>query len=688
MKKPRARTGGTSSGGGTARAPRPSPGSAKPTRSPAARLSLRGVLEVLLPSPRARLLAALATILGIQGVAMALVAIPAPHAGGDNAAYLTLARALLAGEGYTEFWDPFAPPHSKYPPAYPLLLATMMALGATTWSAFKALSAWLMMGAVAFVFLWVRERRGTAFAAVVALLTGLSGPWLEASRWVLSEPLFLVGVFMALWAGERIRGPGRNPSRGPGRIPSAIPGEAAPTTADRAPPAAGTWTTPALALTTAGVLLAFFTRTAALPLVMGFFLLLAYRRAWRPLVAVVAGTAVPVTLWILRGRAGGEGAYQDEFWMVDPYDPSLGLVGLGGFLARIASNVRIYVGEILGAAWWGADMAVPGVGMLGPRWIAALGIILAALALVGWGMRVAGRRVGLAEFFVPLYAGLILLWPEVWSGDRFLLPLYPLVLLWGGEALIGAWGWDWAKASDGARARARSLDRGSGWLGPAAGRVREHIGPVLMALLLGTLLAPAGQRIDSIHKATTTCRAVGAVDPWACYGPTHTHFRDAAEWAGIHLPADAVVINRKPRIFHLLGGVPGRVFPFDTRIEPLRELAAELGARYLLVDAVDGVSAFYLPPLVGGAPDHFCWMEQWGEFTAILVILSEEERAAFRADAEARGEDPMAVFPCGEIGGRVPALVAEGRSARTVAPTEIYGVVHPPLVRPRPSRGD
>ena len=55
---------------------------------------------------------------------------PAPHNGGDNAGYLSLAHSLATGAGYVEAWDPALAPHTKYPPLYPALLAGAMGLGA------------------------------------------------------------------------------------------------------------------------------------------------------------------------------------------------------------------------------------------------------------------------------------------------------------------------------------------------------------------------------------------------------------------------------------------------------------------------------------------------------------------------------------------------------------------------------
>jgi hypothetical protein len=62
---------------------------------------------------------------------------PAPHSGGDNAGYISLAHGLLTTGTYTEVFDPAGLPHTKYPPLFPVLLALWMLLGAKTWTALK-----------------------------------------------------------------------------------------------------------------------------------------------------------------------------------------------------------------------------------------------------------------------------------------------------------------------------------------------------------------------------------------------------------------------------------------------------------------------------------------------------------------------------------------------------------------------
>ena len=71
------------------------------------------------PIPPAMILA----IVALVHLAIALPALnPAPHNGGDNAGYLSLAHSLATGAGYVETWDPALAPHTKYPPLYPALL--------------------------------------------------------------------------------------------------------------------------------------------------------------------------------------------------------------------------------------------------------------------------------------------------------------------------------------------------------------------------------------------------------------------------------------------------------------------------------------------------------------------------------------------------------------------------------------
>jgi hypothetical protein len=562
------------------------------------------------PEVRALLLAGGLLVL-VEAVVLASVLTPAPHTGGDNAAYLSLGYALTQGLGYVELWEPLVPPHTKYPPAFPLFLAGLMAVGVTTWTALKAGMAVLLSAAVILVFVWAGARRGAMAGLGVALLVLLSGGWLDASRWILSEPLFLTLTFLSLWAADRgglVVGPGLlgAPRTGLGRR------EEGASTGGPDSPAAESRPHPGWVVAAgAAALLGLLTRSAGLPLVLalGGLLLLSRRTLG---LALFGGAALVVAGgWALRARQGGEGAYQSEFWMVSPYEPELGTIGVMELPLRVWENLGIYLGTVLPGEWWPVSGAL----------LAALGLLLAGMALAGWGLRILRGEVGTAELFLPLYTGLILLWPPVWSGDRFALPLYPLVLFYAGEALAaGITRLRGSGDSEEARPRRRSRgeDRTGGpsrGLGLAAGTA---------AFLL--LAVPAIPTWLSTAEDAAACRAVAGEDVFRCHPPPVAEFREAALWAGTHLPEDAVVLNRKPRIFYLLGGSRGRIFPFSRDPAVLLEEADALGARYLLLGFPDGVTLSYLPAVVEGRPGAFCVVEAWGEGTTLLGILPPGER--------------------------------------------------------------
>lgn len=570
-----------------------------------------------------------AGILILQALVLVAVALPAPHSGGDHTAYLALAHSLLEGTGYTELCDPERPLHTKYPPGYPAVLALLMALGATTWGAFKTSSAVAMALSTLVIFAWASRRVGALGAGAVALLLILASGWQDASRWVLSEPWFLLWTFVAFWAAEHALGdggfrPGRDRQQDNGGLAQLPSGYAL-------------W----LIVAGFGALMAFGVRTAGLPVVLALGISLLAARRFRP--ALLYGGAAVLVLgsWFLLGaRRAGEGAYQDEFWLVNPYDPELGTVGFTGLLGRVWTNVEIYVGRVLPGEWWSGTGASPGV-----FW--ALGGLMAVLAVWGWASRLR-RAPGVPEFFAPLYAGMILLWPEVWSGERFLLPLLPLALLYAGTVVGGL---------------VREFGRAGGWDAERVGRVR----PVVLAVAGTALAAPAvGETLRSMEVAGSCRTAVARTgDAFVCHGGGFVEFRDASAWMGVNLPADAVALSRKPRILYALGGPPGRTFPFTRDPDLFLAEADAIGARYLLFDWVDGVALRFLPEVISARPGAFCFVFGWGEDppqpgTDLLGILPPDARVEGGDGVIARCPDgwmqdpPMAVQAEGL---RIPLLM-------------------------------
>jgi hypothetical protein len=482
--------------------------------------------------------AAIALGLVALHVALALATFePRPHTGGDNAAYITLARSLLEHGTYSELWDPAAPPHTKYPPVFPAVLAVALALGLAPWVQLKFVVLSFSAAAVALSFLWLRSRRRSMMAIGAGLLLAVAPGVLREGRWILSDVPFWAFTMAALWSFDRLR---------PGDWKRFAPGAAA-------------------------VLLAYFTRSAGLPLVLAALGWLAWRRLWPQFGALAALVGIPALLWWLRSRLySGSAAYVAEFWLIDPYLPALGTVGAVDLLLRVLENAQNYATTHLPVLLMGGTGLWPGI----------LGAALCALALFGWVLRL--RQPRTAELFLPLYIGLIFLWPAVWSGERFLLPVLPALLYYAAEGVV----------------------RVAGRLRP---RYTAHAAVAAAALLLALALPGLAAAARVGFECTARYRAG---ERYPCLGgEAWEDFFAVAELSGRVLPEGAVVMNRKPRLLHVLsGGVKSVNYPLSADPAAFFATADSTGARYVIFDRLDAVSEYYLRPVLMTRPGAFCLM--------------------------------------------------------------------------------
>lgn len=490
---------------------------------------------------------------------------PKPFVGGDNAGYMALAESLRTGQGYRDIYLPDAPLHAQYPPVYPTLLAVTGALGGGL-MAFKVLSLVFTSAATVFLFLLGRTRLGAEGGMAIAAAFGLNPVLLYYSHWVLSEAPFVLLTLVALWSAQRADGSARF-----------------------------------LALAVGAAALAYLTRSAGLPLLLALLLALTWRRSWRRLAAAGGATALVISAWWLWGNVVASDSaqtYSSNFLLVNPYDPQQGYAGAGELLARLVDNVRLYAVEVLPQSLGGA--AAPG----GLDLIALLvGLAIIALALVAWIRRIREGRT--LEWFVLLYAGLICLWPQVWTDRRFLLPLLPILLLLAMDGLL--WCLDFA------RARPRS------WLLPAVGG------------LLLLLTVPSHVRNVRFNQECLRFYRMG--DELACYPPPWRAFVESAYWVRDNTEAAAIVVNRKPRLFYYFSRRRGDVYPFSSDDAAMLAFLDQLETDYVIVAGISGTTYRYLVPVIRSVPQRFELLYSIGEGAAAAHILR------YRGEVPAGGPD-------------------------------------------------
>jgi hypothetical protein len=245
-----------------------------------------------------------------------------------------------------------------------------------------------------------------------------------------------------------------------------------------------------------------------------------------------------------------------------------------------------------------ADQVGPGVVFL--SWI------VAALAVVGWALhlrrqwRLRGWR--LAELFFPAYLGLIFLWPDVWSGERFLLPALPLVLGYAGYTL-----------AEGAR-----------WATPRA-VAPAGITATVFLLLLGI---PA---TTEDARAAALCRAdYDAGRTMACLDPVWQEYFELARWSGRRLPPDAAFFTRKDRLWYAFSDRAALPVPMTRDPREFFRQADRSRVRYVVIDQIGDLTRYYITPIVLAHPEAFCLMVVPQEFriTGIFGIRPPEQRPA------------------------------------------------------------
>ncbi|MFN0150995.1 MAG: glycosyltransferase family 39 protein [bacterium] len=482
---------------------------------------------------------------------------------GDNAQYLVLGESILAGKGLTHINSPKEEPHTKYPFLYPLVLAGVLAVFPGGLVAAKLVSVAAGIGSVLLVFLLIRARGWPLVAFGAALVTALSPHILEFSRITLAEAPYLCLSLATLLALERaLAARGEN------------------------------WRL--LALVLAGIAASYFTKSVGLALALAAPAAFAFRRRFRAAIFLLVGFGALSFPWYMRNKeVGQENLYLDYFLMRDPYREDSGSINAEEFAKRVGTNVVKYERFFIPNGF------VPQAFLMGRAATAADGILFVvplAFTLAGIGFALRGGSIA-TELYVLTFVAMIHMWPDVWSGTRFFLPLIPLLFAY---ALFGVE----RTAAFVFRVRATRSRTARAFVLAAAA--------LLIALNLTATVAERGARR-------------GYTADWA-------NFFAAAEWIRDNTPADAIVSSRSSYILYWKTHRRTVGYRFTEDKDELFDDLMASGARYVLIDNFfwTGTTGRYLLPALKEHQDRFrvLWSaENENPPTYVIELLREGEAA-------------------------------------------------------------
>jgi hypothetical protein len=298
---------------------------------------------------------------------------PKLYTGGDNVIYLTLAKSMATGQGYTDIYKPTQPAHNQYSIGLPLLLIPFY----DNLILAKILIMLFGLGCLIFFYKLCKEIFKRDFWLVIAMF--ITTPILIFyNHYILTEIPFLFFVlgslyFMSIYDRR---------------------GNTAPITG-------------ALLMAVGATI--FKGTGLGLLAGLGLYLLMKKRYKWFAVSAIIG-----LVIILINGKT----PYFTSLLARDPYNLSLGTVAVGDLFMRVWQNIAIYLSRVLPQALYSTM----------PAWLSGIYSFILTGILGYGGYRLFKKSKVLFCYLVPMVL-ILLLWQPVWSSDRFLIPLIPIFLI-------------------------------------------------------------------------------------------------------------------------------------------------------------------------------------------------------------------------------------------------------------------
>lgn len=480
----------------------------------------------------------------LGGLCSFLVFDPNLSTNGDNAYYIVLGMSLVQGKGLSVICSPGEPPAALVPLGYLLLLAPILALFPENFLLLKLLSTALFLLSLPLIMLVIRDRAEKLFLALgVVILSAINLNLLEFSFMVMTEIPFLFFSLLGLFSLQRsLRSAGSRMTRNERIL---------------------------FGVSIFSFVFAYYIRAIGVVLLAGLITILALKKRYR--LVLLAGLVILclVLPWALRNQAVADGGgYLDHFMLKNSYNPALGRVTLGDMLARMTSNIKTYGVFIIPKALF--PSLYPRTGYRGFSGIfPVLGVIITLVTLAGFILKIR-RSLTFIELYTFFFLAVCIVWPQMWSGMRFLIPVVPFLIYY---FLVGLWG--------------------------VAARKIVRLTPVVSRSLVWLVFI--------FMVASSLSALVWASERPLRYPPEWQNYFSVAQWCREHTPEGNVFVARKPSLFYLHARRQVLNYPYTSDTKEMMAFLAGNRVDYVILDGFTwtGTTAQYLAPAVMKNKDKF-----------------------------------------------------------------------------------
>ncbi|MDE2798994.1 MAG: glycosyltransferase family 39 protein [Gemmatimonadota bacterium] len=321
--------------------------------------------------------------LGLCGLLMGILLFDANLSlTGDNAQFINLGRSLAEGYGLSETIEGDPIPHTKYPFGFPLLLAIVHILFPDSLIALKSLVVLLYAISIPLTYLLIRRFAPPPMALGVSALCLASPLLLDYSHQVMSEIPFLLCSLLALLLLHR---------------------------------AQESSTLSTLALAIIAIIAAYYIRSAGIILIGTGIIFFALHKKWKEAGLIAIGSILLALPYQIRNASLGGNDYINQLLSINPYRPEEGTLTFTTLIERIIANLELYGLQII------PHIFLPS--FTDTNYF--VGLFFSCLILYALIAGIVKRN--LLIVYLTCYLILYILWPDMWSDTRFLVPVIPIL---------------------------------------------------------------------------------------------------------------------------------------------------------------------------------------------------------------------------------------------------------------------
>lgn len=341
------------------------------------------------------------------------------HTNGDNAIYVILGESIAEGNGYRNMHGTAESFHSQYPPVFPFLIAVTNWLSPGNFADYKIMVTVFYIASVLACF-WAFSIVSKVTGLLLALLVAVNFEIVSFGHWIMSE---VPSMFFALMTFGFIQRLDQSKLKH-------------------------------LILAAVFCSLGLLTRSALIFLVPSGLLYLWVKKQWKSGAVFGLLSITPPMIWNAVKNSYGStgGGYGAQLFQVNPYRPELGTISISDLISRMVENFTSYSGSVVPSMIFPSVYTNKAIGMIrdgqATVLLSALSIIITLCLLAGivQGIR---NKDWLTVSIAVCGAGILLLWPSVWTTQRFVIPILPFLFLIGfhGFSLLNSLKWGhWIKA--------------------------------------------------------------------------------------------------------------------------------------------------------------------------------------------------------------------------------------------------